>query len=123
MSERGKITIRNPAEAIAMAKCWLNTWVTRAKAAKIDLGVGLNSLALHPAPCVYCKEPRDLLIQTLEDFKEWSGISNDSFTKDPFRLEIEQWLTLPAEEQERLVRKAQAGKPEEVPSVEPWWSA
>jgi len=88
-----------------MAKCWLATWVQRAGP------VGLPPVdSFHPAVCAYCGEPRDLLIKMLEEYRDWAGISKDDA---PLRLEIESWLTLPAIEQERLVRKAQLDEPVE----------
>jgi hypothetical protein len=87
-----------------MAKCWLNTWVVRAKTAGIDLGLGNGERFLHQTQCGYCDVPRDLLIRALEEFQEWSGIS--SFEDVPLRAEIEAFETMHKAEQQRLVAKA-----------------
>ena len=61
---------------------------------------------IHPVDeCGFCDMPRDLIIQALEEFRAWSGIS--SFNNEvPLRDQIESWNTLPAEEQKRLVTQA-----------------
>lgn len=113
---RGRLQFRNPAEAIAAAKCWLYTWTSRT-------GPGLLRLdgeAIHETTCSFCEYPRDMLVSAIEEFNTWSAI--DSEEEDaPIRLEVEQFLALPAAEQFRLVKKAQAT--EVVTDEEPWWSA
>ena len=115
---RGKFTLRNPAEAIAVSKCWLNTW------ARTSPQMLPKAETFHPETCAFCEQPRDLLIQALEEFRDWSSIS--SLTDDGLmpRLEIEQWLSLPVFEQNRLVAKAQADGHKEVGAAkkDPWWS-
>lgn len=103
-----------------MAKCWLATWTRRAG------NVGLPSVdSFHATKCSYCDEPRDFLIQMLEEFRDWSFISTDLTDDQPLRLEIEQFLAMPTAEQLRLVEKAQGkiSAPSEVVSkVSNWWS-
>lgn len=120
-NERGRIEkTHNPAEAIAMAKCWLNGW------ARSGYSLIGNPDGFHPAKCSYCEMPRDFLIQALVEFKDWSKISDDIEEGAPLRMEIEQWLMMPNEEQVRLVRKAQH-LDLEVPAVvaekvNDWWN-
>lgn len=116
MSERGRYVIRNPAEAVAIAKCWLAFWSSK--------GGGSNLPPLdsyHPGTCQFCDKPRDLLIRALEEFRDWSFISAYEDNETPLRLEIEQFLALPTHEQNRLVAKAQK---EEVDTGgdTPWWT-
>ena len=48
------------------------------------------------------------MMEALEEFVAWSGISSDEET--PLRLQIESWLaTLPSEVQEQHVKRAQGG--------------
>ena len=120
MSERGRIQVRNPAEAIAMAKCWLATWAGRTKIGGLDMST------IHVAPCAYCEEPRDFLIRAVEEFSEWGQLITDD-EEAPMKLEIEQWLMLPASEQERLVTKAAksgtiTAPVEVVERVKDWWN-
>lgn len=120
MSERGKIQpIRDPATAIAMSKCWLNTW------ARAGLSIVGNPDSFHPEKCVFCEEPRDYLVQALEEFKEWSFISADIDDSTPLRTEVERWFMLSAEEQLAQVERAQGYM--EVPEVvhervKDWWN-
>lgn len=113
---RGGTEIRNPAEAIAMSKCWLATWVRHAGASAQKMGIPAVD-SFHPGKCAYCDEPRDYLIRALERFRDWSGISSDDA---PLRLEIESFQTLPAHEQTRLVRKAQLAIEEPKDARSPW---
>jgi hypothetical protein len=101
-----------------MAKCWLNTW-TRST----GMGIG-NPDSFHVAACAWCEAPRDYLIQALTEFKDWSRISSYIEEGEPLRLEIEQWQTLPVEEQQRLVQKAQGYRLNEIeiPEVKDWWN-
>ena len=116
MSDRGRYVIRNPAEAVAIAKCWLAFWATRGG------GTGLPPLdSYHPAKCAYCEQPRDLLIRALEEFRDWSFISAYEDDETPLRLEIEQFLALPTHEQNRLVEKAQT-KEVDTGDDSPWWT-
>ncbi len=121
MSERGRIQVRNPAEAIAMAKCWLASFAGRSSIG----GLVVND-AVHVAPCAYCEEPRDFLIRAVEEFVDWGHLIHEDEEAPP-RLEIEQWLMLPAVEQQRLVQKAQksgtiAAPVEVTESVKDWWN-
>lgn len=117
MTGRGKVTVRNPAEAVAIAKCWLATWAPGTP--------GVPAVdTFHPKVCDWCDYPRDLLIQTLEEFSDWAGL----FKEEPaLRLEIESYETLPADEQHRLVLKAQGYLEEAADKlfekkVKDWWS-
>jgi len=92
-----------------MAKCWLATWAGRSALPALTGGAYLH----HPSKCAFCEMPRDLLVQMLEEFRDWAGISplttnmNIKDVDESMRLEIESFLTLPAREQERLVAKQQ----------------
>jgi len=102
---RGSISvIRNPAIAVAMAKCWLADWKATIPAANF-----------HPDTCAYCDTPRDLLMKQLEEFRDWAGISVIELEESPLRMEIEQWETMPVAEQTRLIQKAFALPVEEEP--------
>ena len=120
MSERGRYVIRNPAEAVAAAKCWLATW------SKAGGGANLPPVdSYHPDKCVYCEQPRDFLIRVLEEFRDWSFISSYVDDETPLRLEVEQFLALPTHEQDRLVKKAQSTEARlvnEQPEEDPWWN-
>ena len=114
---RGRLEFRNPAEAVAAAKCWLYTWTSRS-------GPGLLRLEgelIHDEACSYCEYPRDMLIVAIEEFNTWAAIDAD---EAPLRLEVEQFLALPAVEQQRLVKKAQKTevKPVEEGEEDIWWS-
>lgn len=103
---RGRANVRDPAQAIAMAKCWLATWTKRVEAGGTSVMPLPPTNSFHPAACGYCELPRDLVIQMLEEFQSWANIS--TYEKDvPLRLEIEAWETLPATEQQLKVRRAQ----------------
>lgn len=120
MSDRGKFLLRNPADAIAAAKCWLATWAGRAP------GVG-DVESFHPTECSFCELPRDLLVQALEEFKNWAHISDDIDEGTPLRLEMETWLALPDAEQRRQVERS-AGRmelpppPAQAKEREPYWT-
>jgi len=105
MSERtgrGRVTVRDPAQAIAMAKCWLASWMPAGPAA-----FGLpETNSFHPQVCGFCEVPRDLLIQMLEEFQHWSQISTYD-DEVGLRAEIEAWETLTAAQQDIKVRMAQ----------------
>ena len=111
---RGRLQFRNPAEAVAAAKCWLNTWTSRS-------GPGLLRLEgemIHGDACAFCEYPRDMLIAAIEEFNTWAALDQE---EAPLRLEVEQYLALPAAEQLRLVKKAQATEVV-TDDREPWWS-
>ncbi len=95
---RGRATVRNPAEAIAMAKCWLASW------GGSETFLNLNQDSFHPAECGYCEVPNEVKVKVVAEFIDWSGTS--AYEPRPLRLEIESWETLPHEEQARLVAKA-----------------
>lgn len=99
---RGRMTVRDPAMAIAMAKCWLASWMPPGAEA---FGLPPES-SFHPDACGFCDMPRDLLVQMLEEFQTWSLISvyDDEV---PLRAEIEAWQTLSPEQQNFKVRQAQ----------------
>lgn len=114
---RGRTQVRDPSQAIAMAKCWLATWVRRAGPISQLQGLPEEG-SFHPEKCAYCDMPRDFLVQMLEEFRDWSGISQkigdfEVYEDAPLRLAMESFMTLPADEQTRLVRKAQVPVKEE----------
>lgn len=84
-----------------MAKCWLATWTKRS-----GLLASIPISMFHPDKCGFCEVPRDLLIQMLEEFQSWSGISKYD-DESPLRMELEQWSMLNTAEQNRLVAKRQ----------------
>ena len=93
--------IRDPAVAIAVAKCWL---ASKYGASPPDIPA---VTVFHPEECPFCDFERDGMMEALEEFVAWSGISSDEET--PLRLQIESWLTLPSEVQEQHVKRAQGG--------------
>jgi len=117
---RGRAQVRDPAQAIAMAKCWLATWTRRAGPL-----AGLPPTdSFHPSKCGFCDMPRDLLIQMLEEFQSWASISSYDDTT-ALRLEVEAWETIPASEQAIKVKRAQGyydkpGSAERADARSPW---
>lgn len=95
-----RAAIRDPAVAIAVAKCWLASEYGRSLP-------GIPVTAFHPEECPFCEFDRDGMMEALEEFVAWSGISSDEET--PLRLQIESWMTLPAEVQRQHVQRAQGG--------------
>jgi len=101
---RSKVpVIRDPAFAVAVAKCWL---------ARTQSPYGLS--AFHEEDCGFCEMPLNTLIHSLEEFGVWSGISwrSDRFdpsnpTVMPWRDEVERFARLPPADQLALVKKAQ----------------
>jgi hypothetical protein len=94
--------VRDPAQAIAMAKCWLASWMPPEPAA-----FGLPPTgSFHPDACGFCDMPRDLLIRVLEEFQTWSEISSYD-DEVPLKAEIEAWQTLSPAQQDIKVRHAQ----------------
>lgn len=101
--------IRDPAIAVAVGKCWL----ARTRSA-------FAVTAHHPEECGFCEMPLDKLIWSLEEFNEWSGVGyrQDRFdpsnpTIRPWRVEIERFDSLPREEQDVMVRRAQGYIPDD----------
>jgi hypothetical protein len=96
---RGQLQVRDPAEAVAMAKCWLATWAR---------GSGLWGLpdvnSFHPSTCGYCEMDRPALMKMVTEFVEWSGVSSYDESV-PLRLEIEAWETVGSDEQKRRVEQ------------------
>lgn len=117
MTERGRLVIRNPAEAVAISKCWLATWARRAG----EVGLPPTD-SYHPATCAYCELPRDFLIRALEEFAAWANIDKVEDLDSPLRLEVEQFLAMPKTEQERLVAKAAGNGRMEIPPKDAWWT-
>jgi len=107
---RGRVPlIRDPAYAVAVAKCWL---------ARTENPYALS--AHHPEECGFCEVPLETLIGSLIEFGSWSGMSYRPDRFDPanpvtlpWRTEIESFARLPAEEQTKLVQRAQGYLPEE----------
>lgn len=96
MSDRGRSVIRDPATAIAAAKCWL---------ARRGGGGVLRTDSFHPAECSMCEMDADGLIEAVTEFVEWAGISSDE--ERPLRAEIEAFLTISEEAQRRQVGRMQ----------------
>ena len=94
---RGK-EVRDPAVAIAMARCWLASWSSRSL-------IGLDINEFHPDNCGFCEIPRETIMEMLEEFADWSNISSYDESV-PLRAEIEAWETLPREEQKTMVERA-----------------
>jgi hypothetical protein len=113
---RGRLQFRNPAEAVAAAKCWLNTFTSLSGPGMLRL----EGEMIHPDDCAFCSYPRDMLIAAIEEFNGWAALDQE---EAPIRLEVEQFLALPAAEQLRLVKKAQAAEVPIDEEKEPWWSA
>lgn len=92
--ELGRSVIRDPAVAIAAAKCWL-----------AGRGGGLLPVdSFHPTECTFCDFDRDGIIEAVTEFAAWAGISTDEET--PLRAEIEAFLTISLEAQTRQVDRA-----------------
>lgn len=103
---RGRVSvIRDPAIAVAAAKCWLARW-HKGGGAKM-VGVPVNSF--HPADCGFCEYPTDRLIAAVSEFREWAGLEPPEFMDQPIAVRdtVETFLGLPSHEQKRLVMKAQ----------------
>jgi hypothetical protein len=103
---RGRVSvIRDPAIAVAAAKCWLARWHKGAGAKMV--GVPVNSF--HPVDCGFCDYPTDRLIVAVTEFGEWAGLQPQVFMDQPVAVRdtVETFLGLPSHEQKRLVRKAQ----------------
>lgn len=103
---RGQIsTIRDPAFAVAAAKCWLARWNQGAGAK----AAGLKVSGFHPEECVFCDFPTDKLGELVAEFSDWAGMTPTTAhgVELPVRPAMEQFYMLPREEQGRLVRKAQ----------------
>lgn len=108
---RGRVAeIRDPAVAIAAGKCWMARW--RKGGMFLITGVPINSF--HPAPCGFCEYPPDKLAGALEEFVDWARLKAPRTMGETteLRAEIEMFQTLPKEEQQRLVERAQGYVPE-----------
>lgn len=102
---RGRVSvIRDPAIAVAAAKCHLARW----RDMKTILGISANSF--HPAECGFCDYPADRLAEAVVEFSEWAGLYQTKASDDtlPVRDQVESFLMLPRHEQLRLVEKAQS---------------
>jgi hypothetical protein len=105
---RGKpAVIRDPAVAIAAAKCWMARWQGKRSFSSIAAMPDLNKA--HPDECGFCEYPPDYLMQALEEFVEWAGFksSDTNLELAQVRTEIEAFTTLPPEMQAEAVRRAQ----------------
>jgi hypothetical protein len=105
-TSRGRVSaIRDPAIAVAAAKCWLARW-NGGRGARV---AGLNMTTFHPEECGFCEYPVDRLMASIEHFVAWSGLDEDVLPGDPMPLrdQVESFLSLPRQEQARLVTKAQ----------------
>jgi hypothetical protein len=107
---RGKSEgIKDPAFAIAAGKCWLARWRGGAAASAMNL----DASSFHPSECTFCGYSPEELIDMLEAFLKWAGLNPPSWRDPlevettPLRAEVEGFLTLPPEEQERTVQFAQ----------------
>lgn len=97
--------IRDPAHAIAAGKCWI--------ARRWGGLLAESAIADHPTDCAWCEFEPDYIIEKIEEFQEWAGLTR-SDTVDtgdplvrPLRASVEGFAMLPVEEQRRLVRDAQ----------------
>lgn len=110
---RGRVQVlRDPATAIAAAKCFLSRTQNR-----LSLG------AFHSEECDFCETSLDVLIRALEEFGTWSGISYRETRYDPlnpalraWRPEIESFAQLPREEQLKMVEVAQGYRDDDASS-------
>jgi hypothetical protein len=103
---RGRVSvIRDPAIAVAAAKCWMARW-NGGRSAKM---VGLTVNSFHPAECGFCDFPAERLIEAVDEFNTWAGLKPPRFIGESsaVRDTVETFLSLPVHEQKRLVGKAQ----------------
>jgi hypothetical protein len=106
MTQRGKddAVIRDPAFAAAAGKCWL----ARMMGGKVG-----SVVADHPEECSFCEFDPEYLIDRIEEFLRWAGLDAVDEIKRgepevrPLRATVEAFQMMGAEEQRRLVRKAQ----------------
>jgi hypothetical protein len=110
--------VREPAEAVAIAKCLIHRLVGERK--------GDNKFLpweMHPWECRYCKVPTDLLTQAHEEWLVWSGEGPKAFfpnIPDDFIQPgaVKAFASLPPDHAARLVWEYQGyevneyGKPE-----------
>lgn len=100
---RGRVSvIRDPAIAVAAAKCHLARW-------KMGQVLGIATNAFHPEECGFCDYPADRLAEAITEFANWAGLYQTKKSDEPLpvRDDVERFLMLPREEQHRLVEKAQ----------------
>lgn len=84
--------IRDPAVAVAAAKCWL---ASRG-------GGGLLPVdSFHPKECTFCEFDRDGIIEAVTEFVAWAGIATDE--ERPLRGAVEAFMTINPEAQSRQV--------------------
>lgn len=107
MSRERESFIRDPAVAIAAAKCLL--------ARQFPPGTGLKLSAFHPEECAFEEMETPYLMSKVLEFNTWAGMyeaSNYEYDPDKppmaeLQPRIEAWNRLPDAEQTRLVREAQ----------------
>lgn len=98
---RGRVSvIRDPAIAVAAAKCHLARWH--------DMK-GILPNGFHPEDCGFCDYPADRLAEAVVEFSNWAGLHQTKTSDETVavRVDVERFLSLPREEQSRLVLKAQ----------------
>lgn len=106
MTERGKddAVIRDPAFAAAAGKCWL----ARMMGGKVG-----SVVADHPDECSFCEFDPEYLIDRIEEFLHWAGMTRDDAVRygepivKPLRHQVEAFMMTSDDEQRRLVQKAQ----------------
>lgn len=90
VKEKGKL--REPAQAVAAAKCIL-----------YRLGFKGEHMDMHPGQCNFCGVPLEKLVPRYEEWMQWSNL-NDPENKHPTVVMFEQ---LPRDVQRQEVRKYQ----------------
>ncbi len=97
--------IRDVAHAIAASKCWI--------ARQWGGPLAASAVADHEGECAWCEFDGPYIIEKLEEFNEWSGLTMvervdaDDPMMRPLRGTVETFAALDREEQRMLVREAQ----------------
>jgi hypothetical protein len=104
---RGRVPepLRDPAFAVAAAKCLGARWYGGRGTEAAGVAVSWS----HPEECGFCDFPVGQLIEAIDEFFTWAGLEPEHYFGEtrPTRAAVEAFLTLPKEEQTRIVRKAQ----------------
>ena len=101
-------TIRDPAIAVAAAKCWLARW------GNLD-GVPVGSY--HPREYGFCEYPEKRLIDAVAGFIAWADPPAEMGEPVALQSSVEAFLALSRQEQSVLVQKAQGYIEEEDESA------
>ena len=111
-----KKLLRDPAVASAVAKCIVNTLEPASKLAQ----------QAHPGKCRFCDVDFDRKISALTEFNQWAGwaaLDKPPDLVDPdwpeIEPQVEAFMRLPLEEQQRLAAKAAGYDPEEYANTPP----